>query len=82
MKKLWSTIFSAAIKNNVQLFISTHSVDIIKGLADCLSEEHQKENRERVAAYKLIRQENDEVVSLRYDYESLAYSINQEMEMR
>lgn len=82
MKKLWSTIFSAAIKNNVQLFISTHSVDMIKGLADCLSEEHQKENRERVAAYKLIRQENDEVVSLRYDYESLAYSINQEMEMR
>ncbi len=82
MKKLWSTIFSVAIKNNVQLFISTHSVDIIKGLADCLSEEHQKENRELVAAYKLIRKENDEVVSLRYDYESLAYSINQEMEMR
>ena len=82
MKNLWSTIFSAAIRNNVQLFISTHSVDMIKGLADCLSEDRQKENRGRVAAYKLIRKENDEVVSLRYDYESLSYSINQEMEMR
>ncbi len=82
MKKLWAAIFDVARKNNVQLFISTHSLDLIKGVTAYLDTEEAKICRPLIAAYKLIRKKDDEVVALRYDYNNLTYSITQEMEMR
>ena len=82
IKKIWDTMLAIAFQNNVQLFISTNSIDVIKGLTDCLSGDDQVDNREKIAGFKLIKKEDDVVESLRYDYESLTYSINQNMEMR
>jgi AAA15 family ATPase/GTPase len=82
MEKIWNTMLAIAFQNNVQLFISTNSIDVIKGLTDCLGGDDQVDNREKIAGFKLIKKEDDTVESVRYDYESLAYSINQNMEMR
>lgn len=82
MMKLWKAIMYAAKQYNVQIFVSTHSNDLVKGLISWLQEDEARAFRSLVSAYKLIRKDDDEIVSLRYDYENLAYNKEQEIEIR
>lgn len=82
MTRLWKAIFNSARKNNVQLFISTHNIDLIKGAITVLKEDANVEYRSMISSYKLVRKENDEIIALYYDYKNMAYVIAQEMEMR
>ena len=79
MSRLWRAIIYSAKKNNVQLFVSTHNIDLLKGLTNALEE---SDDQMMVCAYKLIRKEDDEIASVRYNYENMAYAIEQEIEMR
>lgn len=78
MSNLWNVIIKAAIKNNTQLFITTHDYDSIKGLRDTALNIHD----ENVATFKLLRTSDDELKALHYSLESVDYSINQEIEIR
>lgn len=78
MSKLWKVVIDAAIKNNAQLFITTHDYDSIKGLRDTALNTHNEE----VATFKLLRTSDDELKALHYSLESVDYSINQEIEIR
>lgn len=80
MKTLWKVILHTCKKQNTQLFVSTHSLDLLKALVS-VTEEGTAE-QVSVSSYKLLRKEDDELVPLRYDEETLAYTINQEMEVR
>lgn len=80
MSNLWKAILFAAKQNNVQLFVSTHSIDLVKGLVSSLQEDETY--RSLISAYKLIRKDDDEIVALRYDYDGLAYNKEQEIEIR
>lgn len=82
MKTLWKVILTVAIKNNVQLFASTHNIDSLKGLNDILGDEQYKVYQDKVGAFKLIKNTEGVVTSLMYEYSSFHYSINQELEMR
>lgn len=82
MQKLWMVIMYASKQYNVQMFVSTHSNDLLRGLVSWLQEDEAELFRGLVSAYKLIRKENDEIVALRYDYEGLAYNKEQEIEIR
>ncbi|MDE6337414.1 MAG: ATP-binding protein [Muribaculaceae bacterium] len=82
MKVLWKAILKAAVENNVQLFISTHNIDSIKGLASILSDSNYQRYQKEVAAFKLLRKNDGEVIALKYDYPSFIYSVNQQQEMR
>ena len=67
MCNLWKVLINAAIRNNTQLFITTHDTDSIKGLRDAA----------------LNKFDNiDELKAYHYSLESLDYSINQEIEVR
>ena len=78
MCSLWQVLINAAIKNNTQLFITTHDVDSIKGLRDAALESH----KDIVATFKLLKTNDDELRAYHYSLESLDYSINQEIEVR
>ncbi len=82
MQVLWKALLSAAVENNVQIFISTHNIDSIKGLASILSDSNYLRYQDEVAAFKLIRKNNGEVIALKYVSSSFIYSVNQQQEMR
>lgn len=78
MPKLWESIISAVKKNNVQLFVSTHNIDMLKALVDVVSYKDES----LVASYKLLRKSDDEIVALKYEIESLSYSVLNDIEVR
>lgn len=78
MCDLWRVLINAAIKNNTQLFITTHDTDSIKGLRDAALGAFS----DIVTAFKLLKTSDDELKAYRYSLESLDYSINQEIEVR
>jgi AAA15 family ATPase/GTPase len=78
MRSLWKVLINASIKNNTQLFVTTHDVDSIKGLRDAALENY----KDIVATFKLLRTNDDELKAFHYSLESLDYSINQEIEVR
>lgn len=79
MPLLWRAIDEACTRLNVQLFASTHSLDLIKGLVAAFKDDSEHDS---IAAYKLIRRPNDEIASVRYTIGELSYSVNQNIEMR
>ena len=78
MLDLWKVLIDAAIRNNTQLFVTTHDVDSIKGLRDAALDKYN----DLVASFKLLKTSDDELKSYHYSLESLDYSINQEIEVR
>lgn len=80
MSKLWRAIISAANKYDVQLFISTHSIDLLKSLS--LSFDINGSDEPSVSLYKLIRMQDDVVQALKYGVDDIQYAISQEIEIR
>ncbi len=78
MRNLWEVLINAAVKNNTQLFITTHDTDSIKGLRDAALDKYG----DKVATFKLLKTDDDELKAYHYSVESLDYSINQEIEVR
>lgn len=81
MPLLWKAIFTAADINHVQLFLSTHNIDFLRGLVSYIKEEGE-EMKKRISAYRLLRMDNDEIIPLDYDYMKLSYSLEQDIEVR
>lgn len=80
MKDLWKVVISAAQKNKVQVFATTHDIDSIKGLRDAII--MSKEDQDAVACFKLQRTAESELKAYHYSPESVDYSLNQEIEIR
>lgn len=78
MCSLWKVLINAAVKNNTQLFFTTHDTDSIKGLRDAALDKYN----DLIAAFKLLKTSDDELNAFHYSLESLDYSINQEIEVR
>ena len=76
--RLSESIISAVKKNDVQLFVSTHNIDMLKSLVDVVS----CEDENLIASYKLVRKSDDEIVALNYEIESLSYSVLNDIEVR
>lgn len=80
MPNLWNVILHSCKKLNTQLFVSTHSMDMVKALVSAISEIDAEDND--VSAFKLIKKNDDEIAALRYGINELSYSIEQELEVR
>lgn len=78
MRDIWKVLIDAAIRNNTQLFVTTHDIDSIKGLRNAAYGEFDAV----VAAFKLLKTSDDELKAYHYSLKSLDYSINQEIEVR
>lgn len=80
MKILWEAILRMSHENNVQLFITSHNIDSVKGLLQAC--ENNMDAQNALSVYKLIKKTDDVIMPLYYDYQKLQYMIEQEMEMR
>lgn len=80
MPQLWEAIINAAQASNVQLFVSTHNLDSIKGLNKVLAS--HSEFSDLMSSYKLTKTKEDNIIATRYDAAHLDFMIEQEIEMR
>lgn len=80
MENLWNIVLETSEKFNVQLFITTHNVDSLKGLRKTL--ENKVKYMEKVSLFKLIHNSSDENKAVYYDAESFSTIIEQENEIR
>ena len=80
MKTLWQAILMMTCENNVQLFITSHNIDSVKGLIEAYKE--NPEEQANLTVYKLIKKADDTIASLPYDYKNIQYMIKQEIELR
>lgn len=80
MELLWKSMITAAKENNVQLFVSTHNIDSLKGLNKVM--QSGTFGADLLSAYKLIKTPDDTLNALRYDAKTLDYMIKQEIEVR
>jgi energy-coupling factor transporter ATP-binding protein EcfA2 len=81
LRILWRTILQTAQSHDVQLIISTHSAEALRHLTWVLDDDC-KEYRGDVAAYTLIRADDDTVRTYRHDYEQLDYALDHGLEIR
>ena len=82
LRVLWKGILQAAREYNVQIVATTHSVEALRHLTWVLDDEEHASYRDDVAAYTLIRADDDTVRSYRYDYEQLEFALEHDMEVR
>ena len=81
MSGLWKVLIRTAQANNVQLFVSTHSKDMLTSLVEVIQEK-QEPSLSEISAFKLLRKEDDTLVALRYDAKELSFAMEQNMEVR
>jgi len=77
--KLMKAIFSAALKYNVQLFFTTHSIELIDALYEVATLEKNEEN---ITLIRLERDDNRMIRPIYFDYQQIQYSRNQGWEIR
>ena len=82
LKNIWKLIFKNALKYNVQLFITTHSSEILKFLKDFQNENKENiENQNELQIFNILKIKNEHNV-YKYDNEDLNYAISHNMEIR
>lgn len=82
MKPMWDIVIRAAIKNDVQIFATTHDIDSIKGFRDAAMNMKDENEVDIAQAFKLQRVKDDELKAYCFTIDQLDYAIEQEMELR
>jgi AAA15 family ATPase/GTPase len=82
MKPMWEIVFKAAVKNNVQIFATTHDADSIRGFQQAAFSLLNETGNDVATGFKLQRVGDDELKSYRFTVGQLGYAIEQEMELR
>ena len=82
LRILWKGILQAAHEYDVQIVATTHSAEALRHLTWVLDEEENASYRDEVAAYTLIRADDDTVRSYRHDYGQLEYALEHGIEVR
>ena len=82
MKDMWKIVIRAALKNDVQIFATTHDVDSIKGFHQAAEELKKEAGAEKAFGFKLQRIAGDELKGYRFSIDQLGYAIEQETEVR
>lgn len=82
MKPMWDIVLRAAIKNNVQIFATTHDEDSIKGFQEAAKALKKESIHNLASAFKLQRIADDELKSYRFSIDKLENAIEQETEVR
>ena len=82
MKPMWDIVIRAALKNNVQVFATTHDEDSIRGFQQAAHEIMNETGNEVASGFKLQRIVDDELKAYRFSVNQLGYAMEQEMEVR
>lgn len=79
---LLSTLIGLSHQMGIQVFATTHSVDVLKALQQVLQKDGLQERRATTTCYAMQRDDGDRVRSYRYDYDQFEHCIRNEMEIR
>jgi len=79
LEQLWEVILDWSGKYNAQIFITTHSGDVIKSLRNVLDESMFPDS---VACYRLVKFEEGETEAYRYSQEQLGMALNSDTDIR
>lgn len=82
MKSMWEIVIRAAIKNDVQIFATTHDEDAIRGFQQAALKVYNEEGHDVASGFKLQRINDDELKSYRFSIAQLGYAMEQETEVR
>jgi AAA15 family ATPase/GTPase len=82
LRILWKGIMLSAREYDVQIVATTHSAEALRHLTWVLDDDEYKDYRDDVAAYTLVRADDDTVRSYRHDYEQLDYALDHGLEIR
>jgi AAA15 family ATPase/GTPase len=77
---LWKVIFAAAQKFNVQVFATTHNIEVLKYLQAAAADDTVFQDN--ICSYTIRKGKEDKFYSYRYGYEQFSFSIEQGIEMR
>ncbi|MDD2192719.1 MAG: AAA family ATPase [Bacteroidales bacterium] len=81
-KLLWQSILAISEVTNVQLFITTHSMETLKCLNEILREELNAKYRDWVNSYTIANTKLKGFQTYRYTYEGFTNAIENEIEIR
>ncbi len=85
LERMWEIILAQSAKSNTQIFITTHSNDVIKSLRNVLSNSNNElfdAEDETVACYHLVKHSDDITRAYRYSAEQLGQALNSETDIR
>ncbi len=86
-REFWRNLFKLAVELDIQIFATTHSLEMIQAFADVSLQSYREQSayvglqsyREQSAYFELARnQKTNEIVSIKRDLELLQYSLKQE----
>jgi AAA15 family ATPase/GTPase len=80
---LWSAMIKAAKVFNVQLFVSTHNLEVLKQLKNVLDSDNELFSQgDDVKAYTLVRSESNAITAIEFDHTQFSHAIEREIEIR
>jgi len=79
LERTWEVILNQSAESNTQIFITTHSGDVIKSLRKVLDGNLFPD---AVACYRLVKFPTDEVRAYRYSPEQLGQALNSDTDIR
>lgn len=80
--QLWKIIYRLAEQLNIQVFVTSHSIDTLRGLSQLIAEYPEDTMKEKVACYYLQNTKDNVIKSYRYDAANFEFLINQGEEIR
>ena len=79
LEKTWEVILGQSEKSSTQIFITTHSSDVLKSLRNVLSEILFSD---AVACYRLVKHTDDKTRAYRYSSEELEQALSSDTDIR
>lgn len=81
MEALWTSVLFMARKYDIQVFLSTHSVDSLNALSSVLTDE-TSDGKNDVKIFTLRKNKNDELKAYSYGFDKFSYLLDREEEIR
>lgn len=82
MKKFLKTIFQVALKNDVQLFMTTHSLECQQAFQEVFEDVDMQEYQSKARSYSLVEKPDGQVSAQVFNFEQLQYALEIGFETR
>ncbi len=82
VRQLLQVLLAQVNNQQIQIFCTTHSVDVLQGLRDVLQEEQFADMRGAIRSYVLAKDKDGLIRPYRYDYEKFDHCIEHGIEIR
>ncbi|MCD4745060.1 MAG: AAA family ATPase [Bacteroidales bacterium] len=81
-KSLWESIITISKEFNIQLFITSHSIETLKCLKELLEESKYKNYQDKLSVFKISHTKKSGIKTYKYSYKGFRDAIETETEIR